>query len=399
LGEDWAITRIEVTGNFGKDEYEAAGGWWGCDWDKYFDFYYLHRPKTQYTVQYSVADFLESQLIEAHGLTAETLLDEDLRQAILTYFAGETIPVWLIEMWGKDELGQHALDLTKPDVRQKLGLPPKTFSDNVEGWRVFLPALITWYGVPRAVPDFSVSLDSDSIKADPGDKVEVTATFKLNDDHPRNEKAILKAFHEVNGTEYPVTLEPVDPADQLNNHIVEFPPGEPKQYKIKVTAQDVSSKVIVKVWPAEVKEDADWSNNSDEAVIEVVPPCADISVTLSRDTSTGEVFTGDEFIMEATIKRGYDGPAGPVDVKNTLDGPGIIDIKSGTITLNQGENKKISWFCQVQNPGTYTYKVTVDPVGVVDCAPGNNSASYTVNVQTLVNDIPKSDKIRGELVH
>ena len=397
LGEDWTITRIEANGEFGRDEYEAAGGWWGSDWERYFSLYYQYRPKTQFTVPKLVENFVEAPVVEANGKTAEAPLKDVLRQAILTYFEGETIPVWIIELWNKYELGERAIDLTDPDIRQKYGLPPKTFSSDVEGWRVFLPALITWYGVPKAEPDFSVSLDKHEIEADPGDPVEVVATYKLNESHTQNEKAILKAFHEVNGTQYPVTLKPVDPANRLDNHVIEFPPGESKQYIGKVTAQDASSKIIVKVWPAEAADDADWSNNSDEAVIQVEPPCTDVSVNLTVEKFNNKIYGGDEFFMNATIKRGYDGPVGPADVRNSLNGPGIMDKKSGTLPLKQGQSVTVSWLCQVNNSGTYSYQATVEPVGVVDCAPGNNTSSFTINVYEDINNIPEPDKIEGWL--
>ncbi len=182
LGGDWTITRVEATGEFGRDEYEYAGGWWGDDWERYNLLYYRYRPKTQFTTPKLVEDFIESQVVEANGKTAEAPMDDELRQSILTYFEGETIPVWIIELWNQFEMqeGYGGIDLTNPAKRQQYGLPPKTFSDDVEGWRIFLPALITWYGVPKEEINLVASSLDPGItgdEAEPGERY--TATIKL----------------------------------------------------------------------------------------------------------------------------------------------------------------------------------------------------------------------------
>jgi len=338
----YELTKVEVAYPFTQDQFTASGR--QDDWET-FRLKYL---------RYTPANYSVSKAGENLG-------------------EGKVTAQWTFDLEPK------ALNLKDPTVRESLGMDEKDFSNMAQGWRWYLPVLITWYGVTVELPDFSVTLDKQKIDADPGDKVEVTATFKLNDNHPRNEKAILKAFHEVNGTEYPVTLEPVDPTDQLNNHIVEFPPGEPKQYKVKVTAQDVSSKVIVKVWPAEAKEDADWSNNSDETVIKVVPPCTDISINLTTPFS----YNGDPGLMplDAIVKRAHDGPDGPVKVKVRLSGASVLTGPEFTKMLEQGQSQTVRYTVDLPvNPQEYKYTGTVEPIDVEDCRPGNNFDTYTFTV-------------------
>jgi len=373
------------------------------------DIYTL--PQTQYTsgftvtrveVEYSFT-LTDEELAKAGRSESWSDFDKDyLRKAPDNYSAtktGEDLAQGTVTVQKTLDLTPKSINLKDPAIRADLGMAEKDFSKMAQGWRWYVPIMIEWYGVPKSEPDFSVTLDRHEIEADPGESVVLSAIYKLNQNHTQNEKAILKAFHVVNGTEYPVTLVSSNPNDQLNNHIIEFRPGEDKQFSVKVTAQDASSEIIAKVWPAEAANDADWSNNSDKAEIQVEPPCTDVSVSLTRDKSTGDVYAGDEFIMEATIKRANDGPTGSVNIKNSLDGPGITSKKSGTISLNRGESITISWFCQVSSAGTYTYKVTVEPVDVVDCSPGNNVSSATVKASADSNNVPKSSKQWVEIVH
>jgi len=280
----FTVTRVEVEYSFTLTDEELAKAGRAESWAD-FDSKYIRKKPDNYSA---------------------TKTGEDLAQGTVT--VQKTL-----------DLTPKSINLKDPAIRADLGMAEKDFSDMAQGWRWYVPIMIEWYGVPKSEPDFSVTLDRHEIEADSGDSVVLSAIYKLNQNHTQNEKAILKAFHVVNGTEYPVTLVSSNSSDQLDNHVVEFKPGEDKRYSVKVTAQDESSEVIVKVWPAEAANDANWSNNSDKAEIQVEPPCTDVSVTLSRDESTGKVCAGDEFIMEATIKRANDGPTGSVDIKNSLD--------------------------------------------------------------------------------
>lgn len=46
------------------------------------------------------------------------------------------------------DLEPKLLNLKDPKVREELGMNKKSFSNLAEGWRWYLPVLITWYGVP-----------------------------------------------------------------------------------------------------------------------------------------------------------------------------------------------------------------------------------------------------------
>ncbi|MDQ0287488.1 hypothetical protein J2Z49_002616 [Desulfofundulus luciae] len=162
-------------------------------------------------------------------------------------------------------------------------VPPTEYSWGMGRMWHKLPDGSIWYIsiplAPKALdiekPDFSVTLDKHQVQAKTGDTIEFVATFALNADHPRAETAKLTAFHVVGGSQFQVTLEPLGSADKLNSDgTIEFQPGEQKKFKIRVTAQGQKSKVVVKINPWSVAYDANWANNSDEALITVekLPP-------------------------------------------------------------------------------------------------------------------------------
>lgn len=120
-----------------------------------------------------------------------------------------------------------------------------------------------------ADPDFSVTLEVEKFQnVKPGDKVTSTVIYKLNQDHPQAERAWLRLHHQVGTSEYPVKLEPVNPADAPDgNGYVTFQPGESKTYRYTFTVQSSSKKIIARINPVDSANDKDWNNNRDEAVI------------------------------------------------------------------------------------------------------------------------------------
>ncbi|WP_035108106.1 hypothetical protein, partial [Desulfovirgula thermocuniculi] len=115
-------------------------------------------------------------------------------------------------------------------------------------------------------PDFYIKIDPHQAKAQPGQELTFAVTAGLKSTFPQPWKALVRAFHVVNGVEYPAPLTlngvPVAP-DQP----VEFQPGEEKQGTVTVHAQNVGTTVVVKINPVDTSEDADWSDNRDEARI------------------------------------------------------------------------------------------------------------------------------------
>ncbi|SHE98005.1 hypothetical protein SAMN02745218_01202 [Desulfofundulus australicus DSM 11792] len=278
LLEKYKVTRIEVRGEFGQEEYDAyvalqghgyPNPWWrlGMDesakyytWARYRDRHYDVKPEN-----FSVRK-----------------TDEDLSK-------GTAVAQWQLNLAPK----KYAIN------RKENRFPGDESNPNlanaVEGWRWWLPVYIEWYGIPKEVPpDFYAKITPKQVQADPGQKLTFTATFGLKQGFSKPSRARLSAYHVVNGREYPVTLEPESGAPDPKNP-VEFQPGQEYKYKVSVTAQDEDSKVMVKINPVDVSEDADWSDNSDEALIAVIqqqPPTGSGELVLQAYSYPGKDLRG-----------------------------------------------------------------------------------------------------------
>ena len=117
-------------------------------------------------------------------------------------------------------------------------------------------------------PDFYAKIDPHSVQAEPGQGLTFTATFGLKPTFPQAARALVRAFH-MTGAEYPVTLEPLDGAPPPSDDGVLFAPGQEFRYRVRVVAQEADSRVVVKINPVGTSEDADWSDNRDEATVSV----------------------------------------------------------------------------------------------------------------------------------
>ncbi|WP_027365833.1 hypothetical protein [Desulfotruncus alcoholivorax] len=363
---EWQITRVEVTYPFGADEYTTAGGrQYGpdgkpaqMDWEKFKKNYLKYLPQ---------------------NLTAQ-IADQNLP-------AGTASVQWGLDLPSNPIY--NALDIKDLKNRQYIGYEPANIGSMVEGWRWYLPAIITWYGIPKdqeqPLPDFSVTLGRHEFKnMNPGDIVTLTATYKLNENHPQPEKAKLGAFHVV-GAEYPVELEPLDPKDALDsNGVIEFQPGETKQYKITVTVQNRNSVVQAKVWPADASNDADWSNNRDEAQIKLNQ---NLWVELVGGTEL-ETREGNSINVTATIHN----DSGSMVVTRLvwmLDGKVIRDIKNYDV-ISQ-ENNSVTVDAGV---GLHAVTVEVNP----DRDKPANESTYDDNKATCgVNVIPVQEKVTSDI--
>ncbi|AEG14567.1 hypothetical protein Desku_0972 [Desulfofundulus kuznetsovii DSM 6115] len=232
--KDWELTRVEVKYPFSPGEYEAAGGrqygpdgslWYdpdtgepGMSWN-WFHFWYLdHLP---------------------HNLSVK-IASQDL-------VAGKAAVKWALDLAPLS----NALNLKDSENRRYIGYEPGNFGELVEGWRWYLPAIITWYGVPKQqqLPDFYAKISPKQSKGKPGEEMTFTVTFGLKPDFPYPSEAILRAFHVVGDRKFPVTLKPLKNAPDPEKPVVFFP-GEEKQYEATIRAQNVNSRVVVEILPA-----------------------------------------------------------------------------------------------------------------------------------------------------
>ncbi|GBF33964.1 hypothetical protein DCCM_3075 [Desulfocucumis palustris] len=245
-------------------------------------------------------------------------------------------------------------------------------------WRVNSSGGINYITVPISpgallkFPDLSVKLQEDRFtdkKA--GEKITSTVSYTLDADYSEEEVAWLRLHHVVSGQEYPIALVSVDSADTPNEkgHVV-FKPGKTKTYQYTFTVQDRNTTILARINPADpYVQDKKWDNNRDEAPVTIVSACTDISVTGIKSLNS-TVVGGRPEKFTATIKRANDGPSGNVAVKVTVTGSNGLK-KEKTYSMAKGQTVQYSWVDTISN--TITYTVQALPVGVEDCALGNNA--------------------------
>ncbi|WP_031518175.1 hypothetical protein [Desulfofalx alkaliphila] len=263
----YELTRVEVQYPFTPDEYITAGGRTsgpdGQPWintnpgeevmpmQKFHEYYLAYLPQNL-TVQ------VTSQDLAAGSATVQ---------------------------WGLDLVPlTSALNIKDEENRRYIGYEPANISNLVEGWRWYLPGIITWYGVPvDGVYDFSVELDEQWFgDIAPGTKIASKVRFKLNEDAPGPAAARLSLVHHVNGTDYNIVLNPAEDVYQ---------PGEVKEYTYSFTAQSVDSEIITTIEPV-VVTDPNLENNEDRAYVNIMqppPPVQPGSANLTAVSQDGSI--------------------------------------------------------------------------------------------------------------
>jgi len=235
--------------------------------------------------------------------------------------------------------------------------------------------------VPVSVPDFYINIDPHQAEAKPGQELTFAVTAGLKNTFPRPWKALVRAFHVVDGVEYPAPLT-LGGAPIAPDQPVEFQPGEEKQGTVTVHAQNVGSTVVVKINPVDTSEDADWSDNRDTAQIGTL---VDIAVTAWPFKSPVDIpwWGSGQLRNGANIRvTRKDGGAGPVDVVVTVDGP--AGSVSYTVTLAGGETKSVGpYMFTVSGEGEYRVHVEAWPTAVRDVNPSDNTADVVVEARRL----------------
>mgnify|MGYP000129693176 CR=1 FL=1 len=280
-----------------------------------------------------------------------------------------------------------------------------------------------WYvSVPLGppLPDFGVELTPAERTGKPGDPVTFNLRAYCRDNEQRGDLTLgmqVVVWHQVGSNTYPVSFtlngveSQVDVSGKLS-YVDIWPAPLEASYNTTVTVhvQDVESKVVAEIYPLEKYQgiaslppvpnpDADVykRNNQAEARVRPEEPCTDISVVSPYRKPSGDRYVGFNTEIGATVKRANDGPSGPVQVRLTVTGPGGFS-KVKTFNLNRGESKKVSYVVQVNKPGTATFTFHAVPVGVEDCAPGNNRATVSFQVKPDPSVPPPESKSWVELI-
>lgn len=134
-----------------------------------------------------------------------------------------------------------------------------TWSPNSSAVLWTVPVVVEWYGVPLAPvgpPDFATDIYTTKINAKPGEKVTEKISFTLNPEYTKPLKAIVTVFHEVGENRYLVNLEAIDPKNTLpENQVIEFQPGEKKEYWATITVQNSPSYLASYILPIKNPEE------------------------------------------------------------------------------------------------------------------------------------------------
>lgn len=243
-------------------------------------------------------------------------------------------------------------------------------------------------------PDLSTTLEAEKFSGvSPGQKVTSRVTYRLNHDHNRQEKVWLRLHHVVGQKEYPISLEPVNPADvpDADGYVI-FKPGEAKTYGYTFTVQPAATGILSRINPAlGTDQDKDWSNNRDEAI--VIPTAYDVRVEIIPEENTFWTIDGDRitvsYNVRVTRKDKIPGVVNTVWVVRDPAGRHVEEISAG-----QGHEEMPYDF--MAGPGTYTIEAQVSLVGAEDIYPGDNRDSTTV---TVVNEIlPADRRIHTEII-
>ncbi|MFZ5898544.1 MAG: hypothetical protein ACOYU7_05145 [Bacillota bacterium] len=237
----------------------------------------------------------------------------------------------------------------------------------LEGWRVYFPAIVYWYGIPKAgVNLVAVSIKPGTLEPEPGRQHEGTVTFEN-----RSTIALTQVPVAFFNGQYRGYL--LDDAGNVVTR-VDFAPGEKKTFKFKWTAPGsgtVTLKGVIDTPP--LPDDYAETDESDN-IVEI-----QLSVTAPPPASVGQgTLTLSAVSQSRTIKR----PAGTAKwtdwVTATFIAPPAPDlspcyhlkewrIESATITYP----KKHPWFTfgspwPPQGTKTIPMKIVGDTKAVVE---------------------------------
>ncbi|MCL6478853.1 MAG: hypothetical protein K6T65_10595 [Peptococcaceae bacterium] len=295
------------------------------------------------------------------------------------YLIGETEDA---SFYGKIEQYVHIL---APPTKYAWGIGRMWHIKNGQLWYVTIP--IAPEALLPAAPDLSTNLETDSFTgAKPGEKITSTVAYRLNPDHPRPERALVRMHHAVNGQEYRMQLQPVNgaPVPDGNGYIT-LNPGDEKIYSYTFTVQEIPTRILSRIDPVDVKEDKNWDNNLAEAT--VVPSSYDIKVEVVSDKYVYESFGGAKaFVPMKIYVTRKDIIPGDIQAELSVSGP--VSSYTKTITLPPG-GQYVARYEFGADPGSYTLSAEAWPDGLEDAYPPDNRDAATVTVKNV--EMPKPD--------
>jgi hypothetical protein len=238
----YKLTRAEVTYPFTQEQFNNSGRL--EDW-KYFKSKYIRKTPNNYSVA-----------------KAGENLDE-----------GKVTAQW------KFDLAPKSLNLKDPTVREQLGMDEKDFSNLAQGWRWYLPVLITWYGMPQAPQDnLDVVITSYPEEVRQGKAITVTGELTSNSETP----ITTVVSWSVNGKKVFEGLVTVDKTRELN-------------LPLSMPAGDTTVKVEVNPYRNQPASEITWEDNSDSITVKlaVAPRPGNGQLILTAMSQAGEDLYGE----------------------------------------------------------------------------------------------------------
>ncbi|KJR96827.1 MAG: hypothetical protein VR68_13705 [Peptococcaceae bacterium BRH_c4a] len=248
-----------------------------------------------------------------------------------------------------------------------------------------------------AIPDLSTNLETDSFNVKPGEKITSTVAYKLDKDHSKPERALLRMHHVVDGQEYPIQLQPVNgaPVPDKDGYVT-LQPGDVKVYEYTFSVQSSNTIIRSRINPVDTNQDTNWSNNRAEASVIISQHDIKVEVRPEKDsyTAINGGNTGLNFIIRVSRKDDIPGKIRAIGYFEGFNGK-YAGRHSMNTTLGPGEYKEIMYGFPAP-PGSYTTVAEAWPEGFEDAFPPDNKDESTVYVG---NQIFKPDsKIRVDLI-
>ncbi|WP_027365742.1 hypothetical protein [Desulfotruncus alcoholivorax] len=301
---EWQITRVEVQPYpFSSEEYTAAGG-------RHYNF--SGQPEDM-----SWDKFKWCLKYLPQNLTAK-IADQNLP-------AGTASVQWGLDLPSNPIY--NALDIKDLKNRQYIGYEPANIGSMVEGWRWYLPAIITWYGIPKTQINLVASSIDPGVpdEAEPGKTYTGTVKFKYFGTTPL-ENVPIGVF---NG-QYRATLKKNGQPVTSDN----FAPDDVKTYTFTWTAPESGQTVLKGVIDTPPLPNAYQETTEEDNTIQITvfvsqppPPSGPGSLTfqaVSQDRSKSRPAGTAKWTdwVTATLK-----PPAPTPPKGNLDSWEITSAK------------------------------------------------------------------------
>jgi hypothetical protein len=353
--EKYTVTKVEITVDINETKYNAAGGRDGKIWDDFDKEYFYYRPNKLFA---EIPD-KNKDLIKGTA-TAEfsfNLSPED-----------KGINRKLIRFPGDNE---------------------QAFANMTEGWRWYLPAIVTWYGIPKEqpaadLPDAYVKeIKTTATETEAGKTYNATVTYGLKGPYEGIAPCKIGLTH--NG----YSVYNID-GQKLNlNHWQE------KTFEFTFTGQKGKDSVLeAKIWPD--AGDKDWSNNNKQLI---VPQKAEYDLEAYLEF-VSEVESG---TTEKLVGWLYNKSDVPVVSKGVwrVNGKIVKTINNVTIPANKGIKTTYDFSIPAgtKTGKTYQVEIEVNPdrnQPAQEKTWSNNKDSGTI--EAYLNNIKSDGRLKGDTI-